>query len=67
MTPKQLNFLCTQRGVSEPTQQALYMHLFGGMKKYQASLKAGVLPQNLNRTLKRLQEFDAQIREVYGK
>ena len=67
MTPKQLDFLCAQRNVSLPTQAALHLHLFGGLKKYQACLKAGVLPQNLNRTLKRLQEFDAQIREVYGK
>jgi len=67
MTPQQLDFLCAQRGVSVATREALHYHLFDGMKKYQACLKAGVLPQNLNRTLKRLQEFDAQIREVYGK
>lgn len=67
MTPQQLDFLCAQRGVSESTQKALHLHMFKGAKKYQACLKTGVLPQNLNRTLKRLRELHDNILKVYSK
>jgi len=65
MTPEQLEFLCDQRRVSLATREALRYHLIDGMTRYAAALRAGVMPQNLTRAIKRLQTLHAQILAAY--